>query len=125
MSTNVYQPVWDKFLPLILMKIKSAIRKQQAETLVMDQVDFEKASHRKKSSYVFKVELNEGRIQKSDSSSIGIDFARALKDNETAFALIRYGSIMFSLNNKFVLTITPKIKVADPPVEGAEPVVNE
>ena len=106
---NLYQTVWDKFFPVILMKLKSALKKQESEFLVMDKLDFEKASHRKNSSYVFHLEMNEGRILKSKgTSSVGIDFARAIKENETLFALVKQGGIVFSLSNKFVLSIIPK-----------------
>lgn len=111
---NIYQSVWDKFFPVILLKLKSAIKKQESEFLVMDKLDFEKASHRKNSSYMFHLEMNEGRVMKSkDTSSVGIDFARALKENETIFGIVKHGSIIFSLNNKFVLSIAPKFKTPE------------
>ena len=119
---NPYQPVWDKFFPVILLKLKSALKKQDSEFLVMDKLDFDKASHRKNSSYMFHLEMNEGRVLKSkDTSSVGMDFARALKENETIFALVKQGGIVFSLNNKFVLSISPKFKTEEAaPVEAKE-----
>ena len=115
---NLYQSVWDKFLPVILLKLKSALKKQESEFLVMDKLDFEKASHKKNSSYMFRLELNEGRVLKSkDTSSVGMDFARALKENEIIFSLIKDGSFVFSLNNKFVLSIVPKFKSPEPAAE--------
>jgi len=118
---NPYQPVWDKFFPVILLKLKSALKKQEAEFLVMDKLDFEKASHRKNSSYMFHLEMNEGRVLKSkDTSSVGMDFARALKENEILFSLIKHGAIVFTLNNKFVLSISPKFKAAEAVVETKE-----
>ncbi len=115
MSTNnLYQPVWDKFLPVIAMKLKSALKKQEPEYLVMDQLDFEKASHRKNSKYQFHLELNEGRIIRSkDTSAVGLDFARALKDNALIYSLIKDGIFIFALNNKFVLSLAPKLKAVE------------
>ncbi len=127
MSTqNPYQPVWDKFFPVIYLKLKSALKKQETEFLVMDKLDFEKASHRKNSSYMFRLEMNEGRILKSkETSSVGIDFARAIKENETLFSIVKVGGITFNLNNKFVLSIEPKFKTQEVPAaeitEIAEP----
>lgn len=120
---NLYQSVWDKFFPVILLKLKSALKKQESEFLVMDKLDFEKASHRKNSSYMFHLEMNEGRVLKSkDTSSVGMDFARALKENETIFNIVKHGGIVFNLNNKFVLSIAPKFSapevVADEPAEA-------
>ena len=105
---NLFQSVWNKFMPVILMKVKLALKKKETEFLVMDKLDFEKASMRKNSTYVFRLELREGRIMKSkDTSSVGLDFANALKASETVFPLIKDESILFNLNNKFVLSITP------------------
>ena len=119
----LYRPVWEKFFPVIHLKLKSALRKQESEFLVMDRLDFEKASRHKNSNFMFRVELNEGRILKSKTTSaVGIEFARALKDSEVLFALIKELSIVFSLNNKFVLSIVPQFVK---PQEAVEDVVEE
>jgi hypothetical protein len=115
MTDKLYQPVWDKFLPVIAMKLKSALRKQESEFLVMDQLDFEKASQRKRLSYQFHLELNEGRVVKSkNTTAVGIDFARALKDYPPVFELLKMGVFIFAFNNKYVLSLMPKFKVAEP-----------
>ncbi|MCX6275178.1 MAG: hypothetical protein NTV09_08225, partial [Bacteroidetes bacterium] len=93
-------------------------------------LDFEKASHRKNSSYMFHLEMNEGRVLKSkDTSSVGMDFARALKENETIFNIVKHGGIVFNLNNKFVLSISPKFSapevVAEEPAEATPVVTGE
>lgn len=127
MSLNdVYQPVWNKFLPVIYMKLKMVQRKQEPEFLVMDLVDFEKASHRKNSNYQFRLEMKEGRLQKSKTvSSVGLDFARAMKADEPVFNIIKSGHYVFSLNNRCILTISPVL--ADPfiPEKVEVPVENE
>jgi len=111
MSYKIYQPVWDKFLPVIAMKLKSAIRKQESEFLVLDQLDFQKAGHNKRSNYLFSLELNEGRIINSKTTSgIGIDFARALKEYAPIYEMIKGGVFVFSFNSKYVLTLAQKIR---------------
>jgi hypothetical protein len=102
----MYQYVWNKFLPVITLKIKAAIRKREPQTLEIDRLDFERASDKKNSKYQFKLELNEGRTLRSkDNSAIALDFARALSENETTKELLKTGSFKFNLNTKFILSI--------------------
>jgi hypothetical protein len=109
MNNKLYQAVWDKFLPVIAMKLKSAIKKQESEFLVMDQLDFEKAGQSKRSNYLFHLELNEGRIINSKSTTgIGIDFARALKEYQPIYEMIKGGVFIFSFNSKYVLSVSQK-----------------
>ena len=118
MNSKLYQPVWDKFLPVIAMKLKSAIRKQESEYLVMDQLDFQKAGHNKRSNYLFNLELNEGRIINSkNTSGIGIDFARALKEYAPIYEMIKGGVFVFSFNSKYVLSLAQKPRIVESSVE--------
>ena len=121
---NLYQKVWDKFLPVIAMKLKSALRKQETEYLVIDQVDFEKAGYRKKQNYQFHLEMNEGRVLKSNkTSTVGIDFARAMKEYPPVYDIIKNGIFVFTFNSKFVLSIESKaanVQEAAPPADTME-----
>ena len=109
MNNKLYQPVWDKFLPVIAMKLKRAIRNHESEYLAMDQLDFEKAGQSKRSNYIFNLELNEGRIINSKTTSgIGIDFARALKEYPPIYEMIKEGVFVFSFNSKYVLSLAEK-----------------
>jgi hypothetical protein len=124
MNYKLYQPVWDKFLPVIAMKLKSAIKKQESEYLVMDQLDFQKAGHSKRSNYLFNLELNEGRIINSKSTSgIGIDFARALKEYPPIYEMIKVGVFVFSFNSKYVLSLAQKPRSVEAPAEK-QPLTN-
>ncbi len=106
-NINVYQSVWNKFLPLITLKVKSAIRNGEVQTIEMDKIDFERASDKKNSKFPFDLEMNEGRSQKNKkTSAIALDFARALNENDTAKDLLKVGNFKFVLNNKFVMSIS-------------------
>lgn len=106
-NINIYQSVWNKFLPLITLKVKSAIRSGEVQTIEMDKIDFERASDKKNSKFPFDLEMNEGRSQKSKkTSAIALDFARALNENDTAKDLLKVGNFKFVLSNKFVMSIS-------------------
>ncbi len=107
-NINVYQSVWNKFLPLITLKVKSAIKNGEVQTIEMDKIDFERASDKKNSKFPFDLEMNEGRSQKTKkTSAIALDFARALNENDVAKDLLKIGNFKFVLNNKFVMSISP------------------
>ena len=116
----MYQYVWNKFLPVIAMKLKTAVKKNEPQVLEIDKLDFERASDKKNAKYQFKLEMNEGRALRSkDNSAIALDFARALNEFESTKEIIKTGSFKFSMNTKFMLSIEPKLAVAkaETPVE--------
>jgi hypothetical protein len=105
-NLKIYQSVWNKFLPVIALKIKSALKQGQVQQLSMDKIDFEKASHRKNCKYQFDLQMNEGRTLSSrTTSAIALDFARALNEYEATKELIKAGTFKFNLSNKFILSI--------------------
>src|SRR6185295_11667562 len=100
---KIYQSVWNKFLPVIAMKLRSAIKQGEMQSFAMDKIDFEKASNRKNCKYQFDLELNEGRTLRSKTTaSIGLDFARALNEYEPTKELIKSGNFKFALSSKFI-----------------------
>src|SRR5689334_2938250 len=124
MNKNPYQAVWDKFLPVIAMKLRSVIKNSDSEYIPMNQLDFEKVSQHKKSNYQFYVELNEGRLMKSKSAkAVAVDFARALREYPPVYEMIKSGVFIFSLNSKFVLSLGHQPKIAAPEKNDGEVLV--
>jgi hypothetical protein len=113
---TTYQPVWKKFLPVIVIKIKSAVKNGTKQQVPMDRLDFEKASSSKNRKYQFDLELNEGRtLRGKQTPTIAHDFARALNDHEVVKEIIRTRNFRFNLDSKFILNIhlnTPEEPVA-------------
>jgi|SRR3954466_11354370 hypothetical protein len=106
-NLKIYQSVWNKFLPVIAMKLRSAVKQGELQKLDMDKLDFEKASNRKNCKYQFDLELNEGRTLRSKTTAtIGLDFARALNEYEPTRDLIKSGIFKFTLSGKFILSIS-------------------
>src|ERR1041384_7956595 len=103
---KIYQAVWNKFFPLIALKLKAAVRKSERQSIGMDKIDFEKSSHRKNSKYQFDVEINDGLlVGRKKTTAVGIDFARALSEYEPTKEIIKSGNYRFNLNSKFILSI--------------------
>ena len=105
-DTKMYQQVWNKYFPVIILKIKSAIKKNEMQHLGIDKIDFENASTRKSVKFQFNLEMKEGRtLTNKNNSAVARDFARALNEYEITKELIRTGHFKFIMNNKFVLSI--------------------
>ena len=111
----MYQYVWNKFLPVIALKLKTAMKKREPQQLEIDKLDFERASDKKNAKYQFKLEMNEGRtIRSKDNSAIALDFARALNEFDVTKEILKTGIFRFNMNTKFILTIDPNFPAASP-----------
>ena len=108
-EANIYQRVWSKYMPLIILKLKSAINKNEAQVLNIDKYDFENAAIKKNSVYSFNLEMKEGRaINNTASAALARDFALAINENQVMKDLTRQGHYKFSMGNKFILSIQVK-----------------
>jgi hypothetical protein len=105
-EANIYQRVWSKYMPLIILKLRTAVSKNEPQELTIDKYDFENAAIRKNGAYSFKLELKDGRaINNTASAALSRDFALALNESQVMKDMIRMGHFKFSMGNKFILTI--------------------
>ena len=105
-DTKIYQMVWNKYLPVIVMKMKSAVKKNELQQIGMDRIDFENASQKKNARFQFNLEMKQGRlIINKNTSSVARDFARALNEYEITKEMIKASHFKFNLSNKFILSI--------------------
>jgi hypothetical protein len=101
-----YQRVWNKYLPVIVMKLRTAVKSNEPQALNLDKYDFENAGVRKNAAFKFNLELKEGRaINNSNGTAMARDFALAMNEHEVAKDMIKTGHFTFSMGNKFILTI--------------------
>jgi hypothetical protein len=108
-EANIYQRVWSKYMPLISLKLKTAISKNEPQMLNIDKYDFENAAIRKNAAYSFSLEMRDGRaINNSASAALARDFALALNENQGMKDMTKSGHFKFSMGNKFILTIQSK-----------------
>jgi hypothetical protein len=108
-EANIYQRVWSKYMPLIVLKLRSAINKNESQVLTIDKYDFENAAIRKNAAYSFNLEMKDGRaINNTASAALARDFALAMNENQVMKDMTRSGHFKFSMGNKFILTIQVK-----------------
>ena len=108
-ETNIYQRVWSKYMPLITLKLRTAINKNEPQVLSIDKYDFENAAIKKNAAYSFNLEMKEGRaINNTASAAVAKDFANALNESQAMKDLTKTGHFKFSMGNKFILTIQAK-----------------
>ena len=124
-AANPYQRVWSKYIPVISMKLKTAIAKNESQAMNLDRFDFENAGLRKNTSHAFNLELREGRAQNSGKlSTLAKEFALSLNENQTIKDILKAGHFNFKVDSKFVLTIQKNqpagVSTADTPVVAAE-----
>ena len=101
---NTFQRVWTKYLPLISLKLKQAINKNDLQQINLDKFDFVSASANKNCS--FSLEYKDGATLNSMKMSvIAREFSEALNSNEAVKRMIKSGHFTFKLNSNFVLSI--------------------
>lgn len=106
-DSKVYQPVWNKYMAVLILKIKEAVKKGEPQSFTMDKIDFESASSRKNAKYQFNVEMKEGRIAiNKNNAAIARDFVRAINEHDSLKEIVRSRPFKFVLDSKFALTIT-------------------
>ncbi len=121
-ESEIYQPVWKKYLPVIAMKLKQAIRKNEPVAFNVYKPDFQSITKRKKTIFDFTLEIRDGQVKNTLSlPEIAKDLFKVLKQDVAMNQLINNGYIVFILNSDFVLTLQKVASVT----ESADPVVSE
>jgi hypothetical protein len=101
---NTFQRVWSKYLPLISLKLRQAIAKNDLQQINLDKFDFTHASASK--SYSFSLEFKNGAtLNNMKMSPIAREFAEALNSNEAVKQMVKSGHFTFKLSSNFVLSI--------------------
>jgi hypothetical protein len=106
MSANKpFQRIWTKYLPIIALKLRQAISKNEPQELAVDRFDFANTSN-SKTAYSFNLEFKNGVAMNSmKMSAIAREFAAALNENQTAMDMVKSGHFTFKMGSKFVLSI--------------------
>lgn len=99
----MYHRIWDKYLPII----KLLIKKEDAQTLGLNQLDFESIGI-SKSKAPFKIKFENGRVANIiHDRPLAVELAHQLLDDEQAFDTISQKDMMLTLNTKYQLKIEP------------------
>ena len=106
---EIYQMVWKKYLPVITMKLKQVIRKNEATHVGMYQFEFHSTGKKRRVGYQFDLDMDKGRIMNDISASPAAkQLSETLKQDATVKSLLSSGRFSFTLNGDFVLTIQKK-----------------
>jgi hypothetical protein len=105
-ASNSFQRIWSKYQPLITLKLKLAISKNEPQELLIDKFDFDKVSTNKNASPGFTLDYKDGATSNSmKMSTIAREFAAALNENTAVKDLIRTGHFTFKMGSKYTLSI--------------------
>ncbi|OOQ61026.1 hypothetical protein [Mucilaginibacter pedocola] len=102
-----YQKAWNKYLPVIRMRLKASAETEQ--TLNLDAIDFDSAGDRGKSGYTFNLEMENGKATNNISgSAVARDLYEILTTDERAKPLLQGRNVKISLGKSMVLSIKTK-----------------
>jgi hypothetical protein len=121
-ESEVYQPVWKKYVPVIAMKLKQAIRKNEPASFNVYKPDFQNVTKRKKTVFDFTLEIRDGQVKNTLSlPEVAKDLFKVLKQDVALSQLINNGRVTFILNSDFILTLHKGASV----IEAADSVASE
>ena len=108
-ENEIYQAVWKKYMPVMIMKLKQVIRNSESAHVGMYQFEFHTSGKKKRTGYQFDMDLDKGKLKSDISSSVvAKELNEMLKLDPTMRQLLVTGSFNFSLNSDFILTIQKK-----------------
>jgi hypothetical protein len=103
---KAFQRIWSKYTPLIALKLKQAILKNEPQQIALDSFDFTTALGTKTAAYRFSLDFVNGATSNSmKMTNVAREFADALNANDTVKGLIRKGRFTFKMGSDFKLSI--------------------
>jgi hypothetical protein len=101
-----FHRIWSKYTPLITLKIKQAIVKNELQEFAIDRFDFANTSSNKNAAFSFSLEFKNGVTMNSMKlTAVAREFAAAINENPTAKEMIKSGHFTFKMGSKFIMTI--------------------
>jgi len=102
----MYTNAWNKYLPVLKILVKRALQTEQKFQLNL--TDFEKLGPNRKAAFKFSLRLKNGKIITIPSAQtvMSKDLATVLLSDPVMHEWLKQNEIEFSLNSKFILTIT-------------------
>src|ERR1043165_7697394 len=95
-----FQRIWSKYLPIINIKLRQAIAKNEPQTVQMDKYDFFKVSAAKgTTAYTFTVDFRNGMATNNFKLPVvAREFVHALYENPMAKSMVKSGHITFKMS---------------------------
>ena len=112
----MFTQTWSKYLPVIRILLKSAIKEDQM--IRLNTFDFQKAATVRKAGYRFTIELNNGKVTNMlGLPDIAKDFYTVLLSNPEARDILKDKGFVISFNTRYELGIKNVPVLAVEPVE--------
>ncbi|MFC5284344.1 hypothetical protein [Pedobacter alpinus] len=104
-ETNLYYPLWKKYLPVFAIQLKKAATEEQEINFTKS--DFHRLGNRNKSDYGFSLELDNCKVKNNISgSAVARDLFDVLMNDEKVKGILQGKHIKFSLGKAYILKIT-------------------
>lgn len=104
-DSNLYFPLWRKYLPVIVMKLKNSTTGLQSIQLYKS--EFETLGNRPVSDYTFNLEIRNGRVTSDISgTAVARDLYEILISNPDSKKIIASGHFKFGIGKNYVLNIS-------------------
>ena len=104
-DSNLYLPLWKKYLPVIAMKLRNSVT--GAKSLQLHKDEFEVSGNRPASDYTFTLEVKNGRlINDISGTAVAKDLYEAISCDRDAKKVISSGHFKINLGKNYMLNIT-------------------
>ena len=108
----MYTHIWNKYLPVIRILLKRALK--EAQSLQLNVSDFDKTGPQKKTGFSFTLKFSKGRVDDlAGLSNAAKGLAGVLLADPQIAELFRQGEYHLSMTNKFVLGVQYVLKETD------------
>jgi hypothetical protein len=105
-NDDIYQRLWNKYMPVIRLKLKEAVRKREVVSFGLNKTDFELLG-KKGARHTFTLEINEGRsIGSLATSPVARDLLVMMKEDSIVKQIIKGGHFKMTMGKAFELIIT-------------------
>lgn len=103
-ETNLYYPLWKRYLPVFAIQIKKALAEEQE--INFTQSDFHSLGNRNKSDYGFSLDLDNGKVKNNISgSAVARDLHEVLMTDIKVKDLLLGKHFKISMGKSYVLKI--------------------
>ncbi len=106
-ESNIYIPLWEKYKPAIVGKMKLAI--SESQEFQLSKHEFEAIGDRSSCGYSFNLEIKNGVLANDISgTAVARDLLEVLKNSKTSKDLIQNNHVKINFSKDFILKIRIK-----------------
>lgn len=103
-EANIYIPLWQKYRPVIISKMKEATHALQS--YLLSKHEFEAIGERNNAGYGFNLEISNGKvINNIEGTAVARDLYDVLRNSETAREIMKDKYFKINMSRDFKLVI--------------------